>query len=67
MQQVCSDAKTDGMQSVFKWLVKYAAPVQTIQGWSFGNHPMKGIPRQKNGIDCGPFVFKYMQMLSMER
>lgn len=68
MQQGISDVKTRGMKSVLNWLVKHAsAVVQSTLGWTFGSHPMKGIPQQENGIDCGPYVFKYMQMMSMGR
>jgi len=36
-------------------------------GWTLGTNPMKGMPKQQNGIECGPFVYKYMEMMSMGR
>lgn len=51
------------MNEVLDWMAEIAGPcVHPTSQWELQLR-VHGIPQQKNGVDCGPYIWKYMDCL----
>lgn len=62
--------KKQAMEAVLEWLLRNAASVcPSRKEWQMHCSPGASFPRQHddNSVDCGPYVLKYMDLISTGR
>jgi hypothetical protein len=65
IKKIINCKKKEAMQSVVAWLAKYGPTSCLPEGdWKLECNPSIALPQQANVIDCGPYVYKYMECIS---
>ena len=54
----------EALNRVLTWLEQYAPCSPPKSSWELVHAPQLTFPRQSNYIDCGVFVYKYMERIS---
>jgi hypothetical protein len=58
---------TQQMETLAAWMNKFMPKATKPKSWKHNLTPPTGLPQQINRVDCGVFVYKYMERISAGR
>jgi len=64
IKKATTKKKTSALKAVVQWLCKNCPSCLPENGWTLECNPDIVLCQQANGIDCGPFVYKFMECIS---